>query len=337
MTNTLLANRYRLLAELGRGGMATVYQAWDTVHQRTVALKVLPPTLSHDAVFMERFRREVQVAMQLAHPHIVQVYEANVAEGVAYLAMEYLPGGSLEDRLRRRRGPLDLASAVRIVHEVAQALDYAHSRHIIHRDVKPSNILFAADGRAVLTDFGVARILDAATITGTGMLPGTPLYMAPEQIQGYPADHRADIYALGAVCYEMLAGRPPFVRENRMALLHAHVYDAPPPLRRWNRRVPAAIEAAVQQALAKDPARRPGRASEFAQALGVTPLPAPRRAAPAPVAGPTPTQPRAAPNAAPWVILGGVGTALAVLIALVGGLLALNGLWPTWLRATWPL
>jgi len=313
---------YQLQAELGQGGMATVYRAWDTVHQRTVALKVLPPTLSHNLVFVERFRREAQVAIQLSHPHIVPVYEANVAGGVAYLAMEYLPGGSLEDRLRQQRGPLDLALAVRIVHEVAQALDYAHGRRVVHRDVKTSNILFAADGRAVLTDFGVARILDATTITGTGMLPGTPLYMAPEQIQGHPVDHRADIYALGVVCYEMLAGRPPFVRENRMALLHAHVYETPPPLRRWNRRVPAAIEAAVHQALAKDPARRPGRASEFARALGTVPQPTSH---PQPTSFPqTPTDIKA------WlIVLGGMGVALVVLIALAGGLLAWGGSRPS--------
>lgn len=259
---------YRILEELGRGGMGTVYRAVHTSQGYYVALKVLAPELAHNTDFARRFPREMEVMHQLNHRHIVRLVDAGQAPGVLYMAMELMEAGSLDRRLANGQA-LDLPSVVSILRQIASALDYAHQRQIIHRDVKPSNILFARDGRAVLTDFGIAKVVGQTTsLTQTGSIIGTPEYVSPEQAQGTKdLDGRSDIYSLGVVAYQMLTGRVPFRRENTWATLLAHIKEPPPPLRHWNPRIAPEVERAVLRSLAKAPSQRYASADQFVQAL----------------------------------------------------------------------
>src|SRR5829696_1230475 len=206
----VLADRYRIERELGRGGMATVYLAEDLRHDRSVALKVLHPELAA-TLGPERFLREIRLTARLDHPHILPVFDSGEAAGLLWYTMPYVEGESLRDRLRRE-GQLPLEDALRIAREVADALDCAHQQGIIHRDIKPENILLAR-GHARVADFGVARAVEAAgagQLTETGLAVGTPAYMSPEQASGSPVDARSDLYALGCVLYETLAGEAPY-------------------------------------------------------------------------------------------------------------------------------
>ena len=257
--------KYQIVEEIGRGGMATVYKAWDTAHQRYVALKVLPPYFQHDTEFLKRFHREARAAAKLDHPNIVRVYEAGEVDGINYIAMEYIAEGSLQDRLTGE--PLDPATAIDIAVQIASALAYAHARDIVHRDVKPSNVLLTGDGRALLADFGIARASEHSWITRTGTLIGTPEYMSPEQAEGKAVDHRSDLYSLGIVLYQMLTGRVPFAGDTPLAVLHKQVYEAPPPPRALNPEIPAGVEKALFRALAKRPKDRYQSAGEMAAAL----------------------------------------------------------------------
>ena len=260
-----LADRYRIESELGAGGMATVYLAQDIKHDRKVALKVLRPELAA-ALGSERFPREIKFVAQFNHPHILSLYDSGEAQGFLFYVMPYVEGESLRDRLAREK-QLPIADAVRILKEVADALAYSHARGVVHRDIKPGNVLLS--GRhAVVTDFGVAKAVTAAagkdTMTTVGMAVGTPHYMAPEQAMGQgDIDQRADIYALGILGYEMLTGRTPFTAETAQGILAAHVMEAPKELREFRPGVPEPLAQTIMRCLAKNPADRWQSADEL--------------------------------------------------------------------------
>jgi pimeloyl-ACP methyl ester carboxylesterase/tRNA A-37 threonylcarbamoyl transferase component Bud32 len=266
-----LATQYRLDHEIGRGGMATVYLATDVRHDRRVAVKVLSPELAA-AIGPERFLREIGITARLAHPHILPLLASGDADGLLYYIMPYVDGESLRDRLDRET-QLPIDDAVQIAREVADALAYAHSHDVVHRDIKPENILLGS-GHAVVADFGIARALTAASggpLTGTGIALGTPAYMSPEQSAGDThLDGRSDIYSLGCVLYEMLAGSPPFSGPTVQSLLARHAVDPVPPIHTVRSTVPHALERVVLQALAKVPADRFATARQLHQALART-------------------------------------------------------------------
>ena len=273
-----LAARYRIEGEAGRGGMATVYRAWDTRHQRFVAIKVLHPELA-SSIGRDRFTREISIAAQLHHPHIVPLYDSGETNGQLYYVMPYLEGESLRERLRRE-GQLPAEEARRLAREVADALSYAHAKGLVHRDIKPENILIES-GHAVVSDFGIARAIEAAggsALTGTGTVIGTPAYMSPEQASGdEPVDGRSDVYSLGCVLFEMLTGKPPFDGPTARAVIAAHLSEAPAPLGRVRADVPPALALAVAGALAKDPAHRTASAETFRAMLDAGAPPVARR------------------------------------------------------------
>jgi serine/threonine-protein kinase len=282
-----LGDRYQIQRELGQGGMATVYLAHDTRHGRQVAVKLLRPDFC--AEFGHgRFLREIQLAAGLTHPHIVPLYDSGEAGGVPYYIMPYVEGESLRNYLdRARRLPVD--EAVRLVREVADALDYAHRQGIVHRDIKPENVLLE-DGHAVVADFGVAQAVNAAVSerqTVAGGTVGTPVYMAPEQAGGEPGvDGRADIYSLACVLYEALTGSPPLTAASPLAILARRLTETPPSLRSYDPHIPAAVEIAVARALSLEPAARFATAAGFAAALGAGALAEPAGPAEAPPAPP---------------------------------------------------
>jgi serine/threonine protein kinase len=262
-----LGDRYRVDRELGRGGMATVYLAHDLRHDRPVALKVIHPELG--AVLGERFHREIRVAARLGHPHILTVHDSGEADGLLWYSMPVVDGESLRARLRRE-GPLPLDEAVRIGRSVAEALDFAHSQGVVHRDIKPENILLFGN-EPMVADFGIALAVDAADqdrLTLTGLSLGTPAYMSPEQSLGDTrVDRRSDLYSLGCVVYEMLAGEPPYTGPTPQAIVAKRLTSPPPPLGAV-RDVPDALERVIHQALARNPADRFASGREFARALG---------------------------------------------------------------------
>ena len=224
---------YTLTEKIGEGGMAEVYKGYQRSLNRYVAIKVLRGELARDQEFVTRFQREALAVAKLNHPNILHVYDAGVMDGVYYIAMDYVEGGSLKELIQR--GPLGIEQAVSLTIQLADALDYAHRHDLIHRDVKPSNVLMTSDGRPLLTDFGIAKVLHADShLTRTGTAIGTPEYMAPEQLQGQQVDGRADIYALGVVLFEMLAGWSPFSAPTPMAAMYKQMNEPPPPLRQIN-------------------------------------------------------------------------------------------------------
>src|SRR5690242_9007072 len=263
-----LADRYRLERELGQGGMATVYLAEDLKHRRKVAIKVLRPELAA-VIGAERFLREIQTIATLQHPHILGLIDSGEASGTAYYVMPFVEGESLRDRLVREK-QLPIPEAVRIASEVASALDYAHRHGVIHRDIKPENVMLH-DGSALVADFGIALAVSSAggaRMTETGMSLGTPHYMSPEQAMGERAiTQRSDVYALGAMTYEMLIGDPPFTGSTAQAIVAKVMTDKPASLQHQRERVPDAVEDAVLTALEKLPADRFASAAEFAAAL----------------------------------------------------------------------
>jgi TolB-like protein len=262
-----LASRFQVERELGRGGMATVYLARDGKHDRLVALKVLRRELAA-AIGVDRFLREIQIAARLSHPHIVPLHDSGAVDGLPFYVMPYIDGESLRTRMQRE-GPLPVASAVHLAREVAGALAYAHAHDVVHRDIKPENILLQ-DGHALVADFGIARAISAAggpELTRTGVTIGTPLYMSPEQIVGDPVDGRSDVYSLGCVLYEMLAGAPPYGGSTSLAVLASHSVDPIPSLHTRDGTAPEELERVVARALAKLPAQRYGSAVELDAAL----------------------------------------------------------------------
>jgi eukaryotic-like serine/threonine-protein kinase len=269
----VLADRYRITRELGRGGMATVYLAQDLRHDRPVALKVLHPELAR-TLGPERFLREIKLAARLQHPHILTVLDSGDANGQLWFTMPFAEGESLRDRLEREN-QLPIEDAVRITREAAEALDYAHRQGVIHRDIKPENILLSGD-HVLVADFGIARALagDASgeqRLTETGTTLGTPAYMSPEQAAGARSlDARSDVYSLACVLWEMLAGEPPFTGPTPQAVIARRITEAPRPLRAVRETVPEAVEKAVAKALSKSPADRFSSALKFGRALTAT-------------------------------------------------------------------
>ncbi|HEU5015222.1 MAG TPA: protein kinase [Roseiflexaceae bacterium] len=272
--------RYQITGVLGRGGMAAVYRAHDTGLRRDVALKVLYPHYGTDPSLLERFQREAIVAARLDHPNIVPIYDVGEEDGFVYIAMKLLHGRSLADRLREEP-ILPVDELVPIVEQIASALDYAHARGVIHRDIKAGNILLEPPDRVLLADFGIAKSLDAPGMTSTGVLIGTPDYMAPEQIANQAVDGRADIYALGVLVFRALTGRLPFEGSTEQVLL-GHLHGTIPDPSMLMPSLPVAVDAVVQKALARQPAQRYSKAGEFVHdlrvALGIgMPTPPPAR------------------------------------------------------------
>ncbi|MGH7718395.1 MAG: protein kinase domain-containing protein, partial [Gemmatimonadaceae bacterium] len=262
-----LDGEYALEREIGRGGMGVVFLGRDVRLDRPVAIKVLPPHLAEQPETRERFLREARTAGQLSHPNVVSVYRADEAAGHPFFVMAFVEGESLAERVRAR-GPLPPHEAVRILREVAWALAYAHSRGVVHRDVKPENIMIERSGRAVVTDFGIARDVHASKLTEDGYVLGTVHYMSPEQISGGAIDGRSDLYALGIVAFYMLSGRLPFEGGALSAVLVAHATKAPPRLCNVAPAVPERLAAVVDRCLAKEPADRFSTGEALADALG---------------------------------------------------------------------
>ncbi|MGW2285488.1 serine/threonine-protein kinase [Streptomyces phaeochromogenes] len=264
---------YRIEREVGRGGMAVVYRAKDLRLDRTVALKLLAPELARNDTFRKRFTHESRVAAAIDHPHIVPVFEAGETDGVLYIAMRYVAGRDLR-HLLDREGPLAIADATRIAIQVASALDAAHDHGLVHRDVKPGNILVAAGTdsdhpeHVYLTDFGLTKkSLSLTGFTSVGQFVGTLDYVAPEQISGRPVDGRCDVYSLACVVHETLTGRPPFQRDDDMALLWAHQYDQPPTLTSQRPELAEPVDGVLAKALAKSPDDRYESCLSFVTAL----------------------------------------------------------------------
>ena len=265
LARAALSGEYEITEEIGRGGMAVVYRAREKGLDRDVAIKVLPPHFTFDESFVERFQREARIAAGLEHPHIVPIYRVGQSGDVIYLVMKLLRGQALSDRLHAL-GALPAVEVARVLSEVASALDYAARRGVVHRDVKPDNIMLDTDDRCVVTDFGIARSAAESPLTSTGMSVGTPRYMSPEQARAKPLDGRSDIYSLGVVGYECLTGRPPFEADDQMGVLLAHI-NSPVPIPTLEDADARAVFAVVERMLAKDPRDRFQSAADVVAAL----------------------------------------------------------------------
>jgi formylglycine-generating enzyme required for sulfatase activity/tRNA A-37 threonylcarbamoyl transferase component Bud32 len=262
-----LGPAYAVEKPLGEGGFAVVYLVRDLNLKRRLAVKVLSPDLITSRTVLDRFRREAETVAQLSHPHIVPLHFIGQKDDLLYLVMECIDGGSLADRLSKE-GRLPPPDVSRILREVASALDYAHKRGVVHRDIKPHNILIEAEtGRSLVTDFGIARTAEGGSLTATGMLVGTPAYLSPEQVAGEGGDHRADIYALGVVAYEMLTGVPPFTGATPTAVLMKRLGEPPPALAKVRPEAPELLRDVIEGMLVSDPAQRFQSAGDVVRAL----------------------------------------------------------------------
>jgi serine/threonine-protein kinase len=305
----LVHGQYAINRLLGKGGMGAVFLAQDLTLEREVAIKVLPPDFSTDPQVIKRFQQEAKTAAKLDHTNIIPIYRVEGGEGLNYFVMKFISGTSLEDVLESKQ-PLSYDYVQRILWEAALALGHAHSRGVVHRDVKPANIMFDHDGKVMLTDFGISKALQSATgLTGTGMILGTPHYMAPEQAKGQPVDGRADQYALGVVGYRLLSGSLPFSGDSVHTILYKHIFEEAPRLSGIRVDAPLYLTEPIQRALAKDPDQRFASMEDFAAAIWPeqaavvtgksTPKPLPQRpAARGPVTADAPTEHVAARAAA---------------------------------------
>lgn len=266
MIGKQLGNRYEIIEQLGGGGMAIVYKGRDNFLGRLVTIKVLRPEFSCDQNFTFRFRREAQAVASLSHPNIVSIYDVGQENGIYYLVMEYVDGEDLKTVIRRE-GALPPERAVSIACQVLEALEHAHENGIVHRDIKPHNILITKSGRAKLTDFGIARGANTATVTQTDTIIGSVHYLSPEQAKGEIAGPQSDIYSLGVVLYEMLTGTVPFTGESPIAVAIKHIQEEPEPLSKRNPAIPLALEQVVLRALQKKPSQRFATAREMATSL----------------------------------------------------------------------
>ena len=267
MSTRSFGGRYAVIEKIGSGGMAEVFRARDELLGRDVAVKVLSERLSTDSQFVERFRREAQSAANLNHPNIVSLYDYGSDEGTNFIVMEFIDGQPLSEVIADQ-GPLMPERAAEIAHDVATALERAHASGLVHRDIKPGNIMVTKSGETKVTDFGIARALDAdQSMTQTGMVMGTAAYLSPEQAQGNPVDARSDIYSLGCVLYEMLSGGSPFSGDTPLAIAYKHVREHARPPSALNPDVPAALDAIAMKALAKNPDNRYSSAAEMAEDL----------------------------------------------------------------------
>jgi serine/threonine-protein kinase len=350
----VVEGKYKLDRLLGKGGMGAVFLAKDLALDRDVAIKVLPPDVSQDDHVVKRFQQEAKTAAKLDHTNIIPIYRVESEGGLNYFVMKYISGTSLEDLLEQKK-PIPIEDIQRILWQAGVALGHAHQRGIVHRDVKPANIMFDHDGKVMLTDFGISKALQAASgFTGTGMIIGTPHYMAPEQAKGQPVDGRADQYSLGVVGYRMITGALPFGGDSIHTILYKHIFEEPPPVRSVRPDAPEALSAAIQRAMSKEPGQRYASMEEFATAVfpeqpvsartggpvtpkpitrapvtaespteafisaPTTPIPSPRPGAPA---GPSRPGPKAAPpkpGSKAWI-----GIAAAVVVLGGGGYLML--------------
>jgi serine/threonine protein kinase len=261
----LIVGRYELEELVGSGGMSNVFRAHDRLLERTVALKILHEQYTRDADYVERFRREARAVAQLTHPNIVTVIDRGEQDGRQFIVFEYVEGQNLKEL--SAQGPLDPREAIRLALQVAHALSFAHERGLVHRDVKPQNVLLNDDGQAKVTDFGIARSLDVHGVTQTGTVLGTSDYIAPEQARGQKVDPKTDIYSLGAVLYELLTGEVPFSGDNFVAVAMRHVSEPAPSVLDHRPDCPLRLDLAIQRAMAKDPADRFGSMNEFCAEL----------------------------------------------------------------------
>ncbi|MBV9597278.1 MAG: protein kinase [Chloroflexi bacterium] len=316
-SDRVLGGRYRLVREIARGGMASVWEADDSLLDRRVAVKLLHAQFADEPEFLERFRREARAAARLSHPNIVPIYDVgeDSETRTPYIVMELVEGGNLKDRIRQA-APLPDAEIRTVGATLAATLEYAHGKGLIHRDVKPQNVLLGLDGRPRLTDFGIAQAVAASGLTRTGVVMGSVHYIAPEQVRGGQAAPQSDIYSLGVVLYEMATGRVPFEGETDLAIALAHAEQTPTPPRTLNPRLAPDLERSIMRALAKSPAARFASAAEFAEALRGGANATARMATAAGVAEATrrmPTQALAQPVTAPP--RRGAGTAAAAAAA----------------------
>ncbi len=333
--------QYRLVEHIGLGGMATVSKAYQPALDRYVAVKILPAYYAHEPGFAERFVREAKAVAKLTHPHVLPIYDFGQQDELSYIVMQYVDAGTLKDMLGR---PISLTMAADTVEQIAEALDYAHERGIIHRDVKPSNVLMDRGRWVLLSDFGLAKMVEgSAQLTGSGVGVGTPAYMAPEQGQGLKVDRRVDIYSLGIVLYEMVTGRVPYSAETPMAVVVKHITEPLPLPRAINPNLPEAVERVILKALAKTPDDRYETAGKMAAALreataGLDTAVACQAAAPtvagAPVAAPTILEEGGATQAVPAPVAAGAAPPqpakkrrVPIWAIAVAGVLALVALW----------
>lgn len=295
---------YRIISQIGQGGMATVYKAYQPSMDRHVAIKVLPSQLAESAEFIERFQREARIIAHLEHPHILPVFDFGESDGITYFVMRFLEGGTLKDRMKS--APLPWAEIDRLFTQLADALGYAHDHGVVHRDLKPANALIDSNGNLFLTDFGIAKLLESASprLTQTDAIMGTPAYISPEQAQALPVDRRSDIYSLGIILYEMVTGRVPFTADTPLAVILKQISDPLPLPTAIKPDLPASVERVILKALAKNPADRFSTTAEFLSAwknalkdtdqtireTEQIPLPA------SPVRTPPPTPPKPAPT-----------------------------------------
>jgi eukaryotic-like serine/threonine-protein kinase len=262
MIGTVLSGRYKLEAKLGSGGMSTVYLARDTTLDRQVAVKVMHREMSEQADQLERFRQEARAVAKLSHPNVVAVIDAGEDGGHPYIVFEYVEGETLKQRINRV-GALDPQEALAYAIEIARGLTVAHARRMVHRDIKPQNVLIDSEGRAKLTDFGISRQLEQDGMTATGRVLGTTDYVAPEQAMGHPVDQRSDVYSLGVVLYEMLVGQVPFHADSQVGVAMKHVNEELPDVQQRRPELSAAAALVVERATAKDPGQRYQKVGEL--------------------------------------------------------------------------
>ena len=282
MTPTKIG-RYEVKGELGRGGMATVYRAYDPSFEREVAIKVLPREFLHDPQFHDRFKREIKTIAALEHPAIVPVYDVGEDDGVPYFVMRYMTGGSLSNWITK--GKFSIGDAARIIERISSALAYAHKRGVIHRDLKPDNILFDQNGEPFISDFGVAKFGTSTTNLTGGNVIGTPAYMSPEQAQGEKLDGRSDIYGLGVIIFQMLSGKQPYNADTPMGVVVKHLTEPVPEILKVSPDLPSETDVVIKTAMAKDPEQRYPTATHLSKAFNQV-----ARGEPAAVTGVTPSK-----------------------------------------------